>query len=436
LYVFEGIIMELKQMKLKQIRVDGYKNLINCEVNLGDFNVLVGPNNSGKSNLLEAIQMLWPICFGDQKLRQHIFNGMTPRATIMDFSTCHLKEYYGKPLKIGITFEATINNRLWVVDYNVCVYCNPDEDDQNKGFLSESLTAKEPGTPGRATLYLEREQKGDHQIFRVKKDKKVKLAEHKIAKTNPSLQAIESIYPDFAELPEELSYFVRIIGWIASSGTFALSPVNLRHDTYSEKPMRGIPVSTFDISLALDKLKEEGKHYNLFRETMRDILDLEEVDFHAKDYIPPSEKGEKNSKAKRMRYFRLKCKGSPPSYIEEYSDGTLVVAAILVAIFSEDDRGPILCLEELENCLHPAAIEKLLSFLQDNADRWPVLITTHSSYLLNGVKPEDVNVAVVDDSGATHFEKVKNNRELRDYLSKGLMSFGDLLADNYKRFRE
>ncbi len=52
------------------------------------------------------------------------------------------------------------------------------------------------------------------------------------------------------------------------------------------------------------------------------------------------------------------------------------------------------------------------------------------------LKPEDVNIAVVDDNGATHFEKIKNNRELRDYLNKGLMSFGDLLVDNYKRFRE
>jgi len=93
-------------------------------------------------------------------------------------------------------------------------------------------------------------------------------------------------------------------------------------------------------------------------------------------------------------------------------------------------------LEELENCLHPAAIEKLLRFLQDNADKWPVLITTHSSYLLNGVNPEDVNVAVVDETGAAHFEKVKNSRQLRDYLNKGLMSFGELLVKDFEGFRE
>ena len=45
-------------MKLKEIRVDGYKNLINCRIPLGDFNVLVGPNNSGKTNLLETISIV------------------------------------------------------------------------------------------------------------------------------------------------------------------------------------------------------------------------------------------------------------------------------------------------------------------------------------------------------------------------------------------
>lgn len=122
--------------------------------------------------------------------------------------------------------------------------------------------------------------------------------------------------------------------------------------------------------------------------------------------------------------------------IDEYSDGTLVIAAILAALCSKKRSGPVLCLEELETCLHPAALEKLLRFLQDHSHKWPVLITTHSPYILNGVNPEDVNVAVVDKTGATHFEKVKNSPQLRDYLNKGLMSFGDLLTDDFAEFRE
>ena len=95
-------------MKIKQIRVDGYKNLINCEVNLGDFNVLVGPNNSGKSNLLEALQMVGGICFGSVKLRKSIFDGLTPPNRQSSW-ICHLKKYPRRPLTIGLNFETKIN---------------------------------------------------------------------------------------------------------------------------------------------------------------------------------------------------------------------------------------------------------------------------------------------------------------------------------------
>lgn len=91
-------------MKLKQIRVDGYKNLIDVKIDIHDFNVLVGPNNSGKSNVLEALQMLWPICFGDDKFRGHVFRGACPPSREGN-SICHLIKYEGRPLSIGVTFE-------------------------------------------------------------------------------------------------------------------------------------------------------------------------------------------------------------------------------------------------------------------------------------------------------------------------------------------
>ncbi|MGO9147350.1 MAG: AAA family ATPase, partial [Desulfomonilia bacterium] len=34
------------------IGIDGYKNLIDCDIDLHNLNVIVGPNNSGKSNFL------------------------------------------------------------------------------------------------------------------------------------------------------------------------------------------------------------------------------------------------------------------------------------------------------------------------------------------------------------------------------------------------
>jgi len=419
-------------MKLKQIRVDGYKNLIECVVNLGDFNVLVGPNNSGKSNLLEALQMLWPICFGDDKLRKGVFEGLTPPSRF-GFSICHLKKHKNKPMTIGITFETTANGKPWIVDYDVTIQCGESKEDF--GFLRELLTAKEIKTPrksGTANIYISR---GKRKL-RVKRDGKKALKEHAISKDNSSLLAIQSLYPDFEELPSEFELFSQGIFWVATTKIFAISPKGLRNAIDSEKPIEDIQVSSFDLSFIADDMQKEGKYFDLFKESLRDIFELEDIYFSAEDTPAPSGKGKTKKKSKRMRLFAMKRIGDTLSLIDEYSDGTLAVAAILEALFSKDVRGPILCLEELENCLHPAAIEKLLRFLQDHADKWPVLITTHSPYLLNGVKPEDVNVAIVDETGATHFEKVKDSRQLRNYLNKGLMSFGELLVTDFQGFRE
>ena len=43
---------------LKRIKIQGYKSLVDLELNLKPLSVLVGPNASGKSNLLDALQLL------------------------------------------------------------------------------------------------------------------------------------------------------------------------------------------------------------------------------------------------------------------------------------------------------------------------------------------------------------------------------------------
>ena len=43
---------------LTRIEIDGFKSFVDFELDLEPFTVLSGPDNSGKSNLLEAIVML------------------------------------------------------------------------------------------------------------------------------------------------------------------------------------------------------------------------------------------------------------------------------------------------------------------------------------------------------------------------------------------
>ena len=110
----------------------------------------------------------------------------------------------------------------------------------------------------------------------------------------------------------------------------------------------------------------------------------------------------------------------------------LAVIALLAGILSPERKSPLIFIEELEKFLHPAAISKLLQFLQEYSSECQIVITTHSPYLLNAVRPEDVNIAVVDDTGASHFEKLTNRKKIEDRLKHGYMNFGDLLVNNYE----
>src|SRR6266566_672031 len=43
---------------LKRVKIKGYKSLVDVEVDLQPLSVLFGPNASGKSNFLDALQLL------------------------------------------------------------------------------------------------------------------------------------------------------------------------------------------------------------------------------------------------------------------------------------------------------------------------------------------------------------------------------------------
>ena len=229
-------------MKLKQIRVDGYKNLIDCEVNLGDFNVLVGPNNSGKSNFLELFRVFGGICFGDDTIREFLLKGLIPK-TRLSVSICHLEGHENKPLTIGINFEIVIKRKKWNVDYEIKVKCSLAKK-AKKGILEERLTAKIVGRKGPRTEYILRNQK--KLIVYINGTKK---APHPISMKNISLQAIRSLYPDNEGLAPEFKHFYKAINQIAGMRTFAFSPQGLREKYNEEQNIKGLRISSFDLLL-------------------------------------------------------------------------------------------------------------------------------------------------------------------------------------------
>jgi len=406
-------------MKLTEIRIDGYKNLIDCRIPLGDFNVVVGPNNSGKSNLLEFFDILSGVLFADGEPKKAILRGYPSR--LSGSSIPQIAGFAERPLKLGLSFQTVVAETPWIAHYDLSLRRN-FEDVEVAGFESEILLAKNSSKPGKPKTYIHREGKAV----------KILGKEYPISAHASSLSAIGILYPDGKGLTLEfLSVFFGMMQ-TALTSVYALSPDGLRNAMHGDPLKAPSRIPSFDLLEAIGEIHKDEGQYELFKETACDILGLQDFTFEVQEKPNPEGSPQDGGRSEPLRFCYLKGASGTYAELDEFSDGTLVVVAILAAAYSKARNFPLLAIEELENSLHPAALQKMLRFLQTEAKDIPVLMTTHSPYLLNGVKPEDVIVAVTGDDGATQFKKPGDRKAINKLLQSGFMSFGDLLVNNFQ----
>jgi predicted ATPase len=111
------------------------------------------------------------------------------------------------------------------------------------------------------------------------------------------------------------------------------------------------------------------------------------------------------------------------------SDGTLRVLA-LFALLADPNPPALVCIEEPEVGLHPDAIGTLAKLLQDAATRTQLVVTTHSDMLVDAFSetPEDV-VICERKSGSTTLQRLDREELstwLREYSLGSLWIRGDL----------
>ena len=68
-------------MRIHAIEIEGFRGIKSGKVRFGDFTVLIGPNNSGKTTIIEALALLFGRDRLVRSLTEHDFYGSCPRAT-------------------------------------------------------------------------------------------------------------------------------------------------------------------------------------------------------------------------------------------------------------------------------------------------------------------------------------------------------------------
>ncbi len=398
-----------------KIEVAHYKCLKRVDIALNPFNILIGPNASGKSTFLDCLAFIRDALEGD------VEKAVRKRAN-------SLRELVWKGEEIGRGFEIAIeavlpaplkSNGYDRMRYEVGVGLDEKGSIVVSGenlWLVDSSLAK-PTQPSPPTLFpMEPEESGDIvRRARSKSPQGHRLVVRKVSESgndyfrsektdwnimlrfSPQRLALSGIPEDQDRFPVAL-WFKQAI--LHNVHLLQLNSVLMRRTCPSDAP-RVFQTDGSNLPIMVRELQRDHQRFAWWIGHLQTILeDLVNVEV--------AERPEDRSYYLRVTYRNGI---SVPSWL--LSDGTLrLLALTLIAYLPNHDQ--VFIIEEPENGIHPRAIEAVFQSLRSVYDG-QVFLATHSPLVLALAKPEDLLVFAKTDSGATAVVNGPDHPMLRNW---------------------
>lgn len=399
---------------IKHIEALYYKGFKYINSELKNYNILVGPNASGKSSLLDIFIFL-----------KDILND-NPAAAV-EKRCSHFKELVWNQerdyIELALEFQipSTRNRSYSVARYEISLTHNDKEgiiiENENLWLLQTqnarlvkktSLTQlqlfpHEPEAPEHITQQRKKSPSGWKKI--VSKSSK---GNDYFKSESTDWNIIYRFGPrkaSLARIPEDENRFP-IALWVKNilmEGIqfLQLNSVDMRWPCRPDAPVTFQP-SGSNIPKVVKYLKEKNeKIFNRWVEHIKTALpDVETIEV-------------KERPEDRYLYLLIQYRSgiSIPSWL--LSDGTLrLLAQTLIAYLPEQDK--LYIIEEPENGLHPQAIETALQSLSSVYDN-QIILATHSPVVLRLAKPADILCFSKTKSGAVDIVRGENHPKLKDW---------------------
>jgi len=393
-------------IKLERIHVKNYKNIAEADLPLGQMNVVVGENNAGKSNLLEVIPLLNHLIYGPVN---EIKSGFLMGGFFKNFNSIADVKYPIIRSLLGLRLEFSDSDLLY--SYNLELESLPKDEADFLTILSiskESLFYKPRNKTGKAIRIFERKKNKVEYGEGIKKIEIIENIEDHVSVIN-----LLSIISRSKNILDEYKQAINALRMIIASDIFYFSPHLLkdRNATFDNKSR----LAHYDISAAIAHMKFIQEDWEAFKLALSSILNISQVEIH---HIS---QGTDN----RQQPFIVFKQNNRYDDLNTMSDGTVVLIALITKLFS--DASDIFFLEEPENSIHPRALSELMKLIRAKSLDKQFIITTHSPYLLNMIKPEEVYVASINKEGKSEIGKLPNVKAIKKKLAKDFMNVGDII---------
>lgn len=354
---------------IQKLKIESFKSLEKVEVELGQVNVFVGANGSGKSNLLEALGVLSAAADGKVNDLVLLQRGVRPGVPKLYKSAFPSKKGSGSAAASHIRFEAWAENAEYSVSLN-----NPLED------------------PSPAWRFK-------HELWRSGETKLVgtspaKRSSQKLVAVNPEqgLAALEAV--TLRANDPALQLLKALQGYVIYSPT---TPV-LRGIAQENQPRHPVGLSGGQLPDAVRELLLSGADSPHAKKVAQEALGL--IDW-AKQFTSAAASTMPLSPAAaaspRVIKFTDRFMREGRNVLSGYdaSEGALFI--LFLAVLAAHSRSPqLLAVDNADHGLNPRLAKSLISkfcgWVTDNPDKRQFLLTTHNPLVLDGLPLQDDRV--------------------------------------------
>ncbi len=120
---------------------------------------------------------------------------------------------------------------------------------------------------------------------------------------------------------------------------------------------------------------------------------------------------------------------SSPVLARFASDGTLKMLAYLTLLY-DPEPPQLIGIEEPENYLHPRLLPELAEECDMASERTQLIVTTHSPFFIDRLKPEQVRMLYRENDGYTRVKRAADMPGISEFLEEGA-SLGDLWMEGH-----
>lgn len=412
-------------MAIKKIKISNFKSFNDIELELRDFNILIGANASGKSNFIQVFKFLRDMTNHGLENAISLQGGVEflRNITIGSLKNFSVEVVSDKKINFDIPTESNINVEIYESIYEFALKF------KKKGFGTE--IAKDNLILKCNYFTTDQENKirnlgnGEIEIIKingkndikVKKPEKVQFEESDLLRKLFFRQLIiEEASPKIPILKSfSTFYFIPFEGIFSNFSIYDFDP---------KLPKKAIPIA------GKSELEEDGSNLALIlknilvnKDRRRKLLNL------VKDLLPFVDDiavGKFTDKSLLIniceKYFKKQY--LPSSLI---SDGTISIIALIIALYFEEK--PLAIIEEPERNIHPHLISEIVNMMKEASQKKQIIVTTHNPEMIKHVDVNDILLVSRNQEGFSTISRPIEKNEFKTFL-KNEIGIEDLYVDN------